>query len=78
MCPCSIGLGTLLSGARIVSDGMLQAAAEWYFFSHILSELLAIVICLASREVTRDLNVEPLKEFVPLIIFALMKQLSIT
>lgn len=26
-----IGLGTLLSGSRIVSDGMLQAAAEWYF-----------------------------------------------
>ncbi|PWA49451.1 malic oxidoreductase [Artemisia annua] len=24
-----IGLGTLLSGARIISDGMLQAAAEW-------------------------------------------------
>ncbi|KAI4370855.1 hypothetical protein MLD38_019156 [Melastoma candidum] len=24
-----IGLGTLLSGSRIVSDGMLQAAAEW-------------------------------------------------
>ncbi|KAM1230081.1 hypothetical protein ACFX2G_041172 [Malus domestica] len=28
-----IGLGTLLSGSRIVSDGMLQAAAEWYFSS---------------------------------------------
>ena len=26
-----IGLGTLLSGAQIISDGMLQAAAEWYF-----------------------------------------------
>jgi malate dehydrogenase (decarboxylating) len=26
----SIGLGTLLSGSRIVSDGMLQAAAERY------------------------------------------------
>lgn len=26
---CRIGLGTLLSGARLVSDGMLQAAAEW-------------------------------------------------
>jgi malate dehydrogenase (decarboxylating) len=25
---CRIGLGTLLSGARIISDGMLQAAAE--------------------------------------------------
>jgi hypothetical protein len=24
-----IGLGALLSGARHVSDGMLQAAAEW-------------------------------------------------
>ncbi|XP_039038289.1 NAD-dependent malic enzyme 62 kDa isoform, mitochondrial-like [Hibiscus syriacus] len=30
-----IGLGTLLSGSRIISDGMLQAAAEWsgsFFF----------------------------------------------
>lgn len=27
---CRIGLGTLLSGARVISDGMLQAAAEWY------------------------------------------------
>lgn len=26
---CSIGLGVLLSGTPIVSDGMLQAAAEW-------------------------------------------------
>lgn len=25
-----IGLGTLLSGSRIISDGMLQAAAEWF------------------------------------------------
>ncbi|GKV51400.1 hypothetical protein SLEP1_g58062 [Rubroshorea leprosula] len=25
-----IGLGTLLSGARFITDGMLQAAAEWY------------------------------------------------
>lgn len=25
-----IGLGALISGARIVSDGMLQAASEWY------------------------------------------------
>ncbi|KAF5744355.1 NAD-dependent malic enzyme 59 kDa isoform mitochondrial [Tripterygium wilfordii] len=25
-----IGLGTLLSGARIITDGMLQAASEWY------------------------------------------------
>jgi hypothetical protein len=25
-----VGLGTLLSGARVISDGMLQAAAEWY------------------------------------------------
>ena len=25
-----IGLGTLLSGARHITDGMLQAAAEWY------------------------------------------------
>jgi hypothetical protein len=25
---CRIGLGTLLSGARVISDGMLQAAAE--------------------------------------------------
>ena len=25
-----IGLGALVSGARIISDGMLQAAAEWY------------------------------------------------
>jgi hypothetical protein len=24
-----IGLGALLSGARHISDGMLQAAAEW-------------------------------------------------
>lgn len=38
LCPYSIGLGTLLSGSRIISDGMLQAAAEWYF-SYILSEL---------------------------------------
>lgn len=28
---CRIGLGTLLSGSKIISDGMLQAAAEWYF-----------------------------------------------
>lgn len=28
-CLCSIGLGTLLSGSPIISDGMLQAAAEW-------------------------------------------------
>lgn len=25
-----IGLGTLLSGARHITDGMLRAAAEWY------------------------------------------------
>lgn len=25
-----IGLGTLLSGAHLISEGMLQAAAEWY------------------------------------------------
>ncbi|XP_016172672.2 NAD-dependent malic enzyme 2, mitochondrial-like isoform X2 [Arachis ipaensis] len=25
-----IGLGSLLSGARLITDGMLQAAAEWY------------------------------------------------
>jgi hypothetical protein len=23
-------LGTLLSGAHLITDGMLQAAAEWY------------------------------------------------
>ncbi|KAJ0914313.1 putative malate dehydrogenase (decarboxylating) [Helianthus annuus] len=32
-----IGLGALLSGARIVSDGMLQAAAEWYELNKIIS-----------------------------------------
>ncbi|KAL1372352.1 hypothetical protein AAHE18_01G197300 [Arachis hypogaea] len=25
-----IGLGSILSGARLITDGMLQAAAEWY------------------------------------------------
>jgi hypothetical protein len=25
-----IGLGSLLSGARHITDGMLQAASEWY------------------------------------------------
>lgn len=27
-----IGLGTLLSGARHITDGMLRAAAEWYIY----------------------------------------------
>lgn len=40
----SIGLGTLLSGSRIVSDGMLQAAAERYVeVDSIVSENMAIV-----------------------------------
>jgi len=26
-------LGTLLSGAHLITDGMLQAAAEWYDFN---------------------------------------------
>ena len=35
----SIGLGTLLSGSRVISDGMLQAAAERYVLLHsIISE----------------------------------------
>lgn len=32
-----IGLGTLLSGARFISDGMLQAAAEWYLINTFLA-----------------------------------------
>lgn len=30
VCLSRIGLGSLLSGAHIISDGMLQAASEWY------------------------------------------------
>ncbi|KAJ0736979.1 putative malate dehydrogenase (decarboxylating) [Helianthus annuus] len=37
-----IGLGALLSGARIVSDGMLQAAAEWYELNKIISNKIKI------------------------------------
>lgn len=45
MC-CRIGLGTLLAGARIISDGMLQAAAEWYF--HIVPPCLDLFFPLKS------------------------------
>lgn len=39
-----IGLGTLLSGSRIVSDGMLQAAAERYVLEDsVISENTTIV-----------------------------------
>lgn len=29
-----IGLGALLSGAHLITDGMLQAASEWYAAEH--------------------------------------------
>lgn len=36
-----IGLGTLLSGAHFITDGMLQAAAEWYLCDNmVLASLL--------------------------------------
>lgn len=41
ICSCSVGLGTLLSGSRIISDGMLQAAAEWYCHLLLKRQLLS-------------------------------------
>ena len=37
-----IGLGTLLSGAHVITDGMLQAAAEWYGHDNLLTCLLSL------------------------------------
>ncbi|CAL5340408.1 unnamed protein product [Camellia sinensis] len=45
-----VGLGTLLSGSRIISDGMLQAAAEWRRIRDITKEVAAAVIKEAIEE----------------------------
>ncbi|KAG6497882.1 hypothetical protein ZIOFF_045788 [Zingiber officinale] len=66
MLPCfckRIGLGALLSGAKHISDGMLQAAAEWqvitYFFKiknlHFLKKE-TLPLCLASYITDEDIQ----------------------
>lgn len=45
-------MGTLLSGAHFITDGMLQAAAEWYGIAFLVNPTLFYFICTGEAEFT--------------------------